>query len=77
MKFLAPAAAVAALLAGCTVENQQDTAPTAQATADRDAAPALLVPNGTIPTESGAMRIERLATLRSHGAWPSSRTDAC
>ncbi|MCY7380269.1 MAG: PQQ-dependent sugar dehydrogenase [Gemmatimonadaceae bacterium] len=56
------------MLAGCAPDDQRtadraDTSRLAPATADRDAAPKLLVPNGTIPTRSGQLRVERLAAL--------------
>ncbi len=68
MKSCSTALAVATLLAGCAPDDQRtadraDTSRLAPATADRDAAPELLVPNGTIPTRSGQLRVERLAAL--------------
>ena len=68
MKSCSTALAIATLLAGCAPDDQRtadraDTSRLAPATADRDAAPELLVPNGTIPTRSGQLRVERLAAL--------------
>jgi len=68
MKSCSTALAVATLLAGCAPDDQRtadraDTSRLAPATADRDAAPELLVPNGTVPTRSGQLRVERLAAL--------------
>ena len=68
MKSCSTALAVVTLLAGCAPDDQRtadraDTSRLAPATADRDAAPELLVPSGTIPTRSGQLRVERLAAL--------------
>ncbi|MEO7714434.1 MAG: PQQ-dependent sugar dehydrogenase [Gemmatimonadaceae bacterium] len=68
MKSCSTALAVATLLTACAPDDQRtadraDTSRPAPATADANAAPKLLVPNGTIPTRSGQLRIERLASL--------------
>jgi len=66
MKFFSAAAAVSISLAGCAPDNQraadQPERPAA-AIAEGNSAPALLTPNGTIPTKSGNLRVERLAAL--------------
>lgn len=63
MKFLFITAAVSALLAGCAPTGQRPMNLSAHAPVGGDSAPALLNPNGEIPIEGGAMRIERLASL--------------
>lgn len=65
-KFTALACAL--LLFGCAptderATSQSDTSPVGSASSERDSAPRLLTVGGTIPTESGSLRVERLAAL--------------
>lgn len=63
MKFFSASAASAAILAGCASLNAGGMDPSTRSLADSDPAPALLTPNGTIPTRMGNLRVERLAAL--------------
>lgn len=68
MKSFSSAVAIAISLAGCVsndriVADQPGRQLDAAAGSAGNMAPDLLVPNGTIPTESGNLRIERLAVL--------------
>lgn len=63
MKFFPISAVLVALLAGCAPYDRGGVDSSAPILADRNPAPSLLAPNGTIPTENGSLRVERLAML--------------
>ena len=67
MKHVCIALAATALFSGCTSANTrvaaQSTSQSAAPASERSSGPALTLTNGTIPTQGGDLRVERLAAL--------------
>lgn len=63
MKILPTVAVCVALLTGCASHDRSASGPSAPRFADGDSASEPVTPDGTIPTENGSLRVERLARL--------------